>query len=135
MKKEIAERLDQLKEPVEIEKAYNLVLAGKFEEGIAGLENYKDGQYSHWWPLWYYLGAAYAGLERDEEAVEAFQKVIKLSPSNAEAIEALAGLYEQLGDSEKQQKYEKKLEVVKANAEADRKLKEEMEAQPATALN
>ncbi|MBQ4649657.1 MAG: tetratricopeptide repeat protein [Firmicutes bacterium] len=138
MKKEIAERLQQLEEPVEIEKAYNLVLAGKFEEGIAGLTPYKEGQYGKWWPLWYYLGSAYACLEQDEEAVECYQKVLTLSPSNAEAIEALAGLYEKLGDSEKQQKYEKKLEIVKANAEADRKLKEEMkemEAQPATMLN
>ena len=138
MKKEIAERLQQLEEPVEIGKAYNLVLAGKFEEGIAGLTPYKEGQYGKWWPLWYYLGSAYACLEQDEEAVECYQKVLTLSPSNAEAIEALAGLYEKLGDSEKQQKYEKKLEIVKANAEADRKLKEEMkemEAQPATMLN
>ena len=51
MKEEIAGRLQQLEEPVEIEKAYNLVLAGKFEEGIAGLIPYKDGQYSQWWPL------------------------------------------------------------------------------------
>lgn len=138
MKKEIAERLQQLEQPVEIEKAYNLVLAGKFEEGIAGLEPYKEGQYSQWWPLWYYLGTAYTYLEDYEQALESFHKVLSLSPSNAEAIEALAGLYEKTGDSEKQQKYEKKLEVVKANAEADRKLKEEMkemEAQPATILN
>ena len=138
LKKEIAERLQQLEEPVEIEKAYNLVLAGKFEEGVAGLEPYRDGQYSQWWPLWYYLGSAYTCLDREDDAVEAFKKVLTLSPSNAEAIEALAGLYEKLGDAENQQKYEKKLEVVKANAEADRKLKEEMQQmsmQPATNLN
>lgn len=138
MKKEIEERLQQLVEPVEIEKAYNMVLAGKFEEGIAGLEPYRNGQYGQWWPLWYYLGSAYTCLEKNDEAIGAFLKVLQLSPSNIEAMEALAGLYERKGDTEKQQKYEKKLEIVKKNAELDRQIKaeiKEMEAQPPTMLN
>ena len=51
LKKEIAQRLEQLEQPVEIEKGYNLVLAGKYEEGIEALSVYTEGQYADWWPL------------------------------------------------------------------------------------
>ncbi len=138
LKKEIAERLKQLEHPVEIEKGYNMVLSGKFEEGIAVLEKYKEGSFAQWWPLWYYLGAAYSGLGQDEEAVSHFLQVLNLSPSNVETMKELVNLYKKMGDTEKVHKYEKKLEIVKGNAEKDRQLKEEikeMEEHPGTVLN
>ena len=120
LKKEIAGRLAQLEQPVKIEKGYNLVLSGKFEEGIAALSPYTDGEYASWWPLWYYLGAAYEGLERDEEAAACFIEVLRFSPSNAEAMKELIHIYEKLGDEEKASKYRKKLEIVQENARKDR---------------
>lgn len=124
LKKEIAQRLEQLEQPVEIEKGYNLVLAGKYEEGIEALSVYTEGQYADWWPLWYYLGAAYAALERDDEAVASFLQVLRFSPSNAEAMEELVKLYEKLGDEEKAAKYRTKLEIVSENAKKDREVAE-----------
>lgn len=124
LKKEIAQRLEQLEQPVEIEKGYNMVLAGKYEEGIEALSVYTEGQYADWWPLWYYLGAAYAALERDDEAVASFLQVLRFSPSNAEAMEELVKLYEKLGDEEKAAKYRTKLEIVSENAKKDREVAE-----------
>lgn len=124
LKKEIAQRLEQLEQPVEIEKGYNMVLAGKYEEGIEALSVYTEGQYAGWWPLWYYLGAAYAALERDDEAVASFLQVLRFSPSNAEAMEELVKLYEKLGDEEKAAKYRTKLEIVSENAKKDREVAE-----------
>ena len=124
LKKEIAQRLEQLEQPVEIEKGYNLVLAGKYEEGIEALSVYTEGQYADWWPLWYYLGAAYAALERDDEAVASFLQVLRFSPSNAEAMKELVKLYEKLGDEEKAAKYRTKLEIVSENAKKDREVAE-----------
>lgn len=124
LKKEIAQRLEQLEQPVEIEKGYNMVLAGKYEEGIEALSVYTEGQYTDWWPLWYYLGAAYAALERDDEAVASFLQVLRFSPSNAEAMEELVKLYEKLGDEEKAAKYRTKLEIVSENAKKDREVAE-----------
>ena len=124
LKKEIAQRLEQLEQPVEIEKGYNMVLAGKYEEGIEALSAYTEGQYADWWPLWYYLGAAYAALERDDEAVASFLQVLRFSPSNAEAMEELVKLYEKLGDEEKAAKYRTKLEIVSENAKKDREVAE-----------
>ena len=126
MKKEIKERLDLLVEPVKIEEGYNLVLSGKFADGIEILSRYTEGEYKYWCPLWFYLGTAYQGLEMPEEAIENYLKVLKLSPSNLEAMEELVRMYEVLGDAEKVEKYTKKMGVIKGNMELDRleKMKE-----------
>ena len=124
--KEIKERLELLVEPVKIEEGYNLVLSGRFAEGIERLSAYTEGEYKDWWPLWYYLGTAYQGLEMPAEAVENYLKVLQLSPSNLEAMEELVRMYEVLGDAEKVEKYTKKMGVIKGNMELDRleKMKE-----------
>ena len=113
-------------EPVKIEEGYNLVLSGRFAEGIERLSAYTEGEYKDWWPLWYYLGTAYQGLEMPEKAVENYLKVLQLSPSNLEAMEELVRMYEVLGDAEKVEKYTKKMGVIKGNMELDRleKMKE-----------
>lgn len=126
IRKEVKMRLNSLEEPVEVENGYNLVLSGKFAEGIEKLTPYKEGQFKTWWPLWYYLGTAYGQLGEKELAVEHFRQVLQLSPSNLEAMEELVKLYDELGDQEKVEKYTKKMEVVKANMELDKKEAEAM---------
>lgn len=135
LKKEIEGRLEQLKEPVEIEKCCNLVLSGKYMEGIEALSRYKEGSYSQWWPLWYYLGTAYAAIGQNDEAIEHYLKVLSMSPSNVETMEELVKLYEITGDEEKKSKYEKKLAIIRENAEKDRIAKAEMAAGKGTMLN
>jgi len=131
LRKEIQMRLESLTEPVEVEKGYNLVLSGRFEEGIEALARFKDGKYKDWWPLWYYLGTAYSQLELDEEAVAHFRHVLQLSPSNLETMEELVAVYHRMGEEEMAAKYEKKMKVVKANMELDRAEKAAAEAAPA----
>ena len=125
IRKEIDARLKSLEKPVEIEKGYNLVISGRYEEGIAVLSEYKEGEFSSWWPLWFYLGTAYGELGETDEAIDCFTEVLKYAPSNIESMEALIGLYEKTGDDEKVQKYTKKIEIIKGNLEKDRQLAEE----------
>lgn len=125
IRKEIAARLESLEKPVEIEKGYNLVISGRYEEGIAALSEYKESEFASWWPLWFYLGTAYAELGENEEAVSCFTEVLKYSPSHLETMEELVKLYEKLGDEEKAKKYADKAEIVKGNMEKDRQLAEE----------
>lgn len=125
IRKEIAARLESLEKPVEIEKGYNLVISGRYEEGIAALSEYKESEFASWWPLWFYLGTAYAELGENEEAVSCFTEVLKYSPSHLETMEELVKLYEKLGDEEKAKKYADKAEIVKDNMEKDRQLAEE----------
>lgn len=122
---EIAARLETLEKPVEIEKGYNLVISGKYEEGIDVLAEYKEGEFASWWPLWFYLGTAYSELGETEEAISCLTEVLKYAPSQIEAMDELVKLYEKIGDAEKVKKYTDKIEIVKANMESDKKLAEE----------
>ena len=138
---EIKERLESLKDPCKIEEGYNMILSGKYEEGIKVLEVYKEGRYSDWWPLYYYLGTAYSAIADDHkndvgdvdeiaetaylEAINNFKEVLRYSPSNEESIEKLSYLYGILNDSEKKEKYDKKLDVIKNNHELDKILAKE----------
>ena len=121
MKSEIARWLEKLSEPVKIEEGYNKVISGRFQEGIDILSPYReDPRFNNWWPLWYYLGLAYDELGDDESAKECLLKVLTLSPSNTEVMEALAAIYEAEGDEEKAEKYRHKVKVVKENREAEK---------------
>lgn len=130
LKKEIQERLSVLNEPVEIEQGYNSILAGKFDEGISVLNKYKEGPFENWWPLWFYLGTAYMGIEKREEAIEAFLRVLKISPSNIDTMKNLVALYEELGDEMKMDKYKNKIKVIEENIEKDKALKAAQNHQP-----
>lgn len=119
-KKEIEERLALLDEPVEIEEGYNMILSGKFQDGIDVLSKYTESRFRDWWPLWYYLGVAHASLGISKRAADEFKRALRLSPSNIEVMEELIKAYEAMGDEESAAKYKKKIDIVKENMEKDR---------------
>lgn len=144
-REDIELRLAQLEEPVKIEEGYNLILTGKFEEGISALKPYTDGKFAGWWPLWFYLGTAYRELAKAsraeyeaagegdassdevtraayEEAAKHFTQVLRLDPSNKDAMNELIEIYKFLSDSRMVEKYTKKIAIISENAEADREL-------------
>ena len=112
-RREVTKRLAQIKDPVEIEKGCNAVLSGRWGKGIKILESYKDGRFNDWWPLWYYLGVAYARTGREDEAVSAFKQALKGSPRHTESMEELEKLYIKMGDKTGAKKYRDKLKLVK----------------------
>ena len=121
LRAEVGEWIDKLEEPVRIEEAYNHVLAGRYEEGIAGLEPYCDNEaYNTWWPLYYYLGVAYEQIGSDEKAMDSYRKVLEFSPSNIEAMECIIRIGERRGDSELAEKYREKIKIVNRNREEER---------------
>ncbi len=109
---EIRGRVESLKEPVRIEAGINHLLAGRLEQGLRILEPYVDSEYKDWWPLHFYLASAYRALGHPEEAVEGFTKVLSLSPSHADSMQALSELYRELGNEAMAEKYAKKYELV-----------------------
>ena len=144
-REDIELRLTQLEEPVKIEEGYNLILTGKFEEGIKALKPYTEGNFAGWWPLWYYLGTAYRELAKAsraeyeasgegdasadevtrgayEEAAKYFTQVLRLDPSNKDTMNELVEIYDFLGDDRMVEKYTKKIAIISENAEADREL-------------
>nr|WP_315022676.1 tetratricopeptide repeat protein [uncultured Aminipila sp.] len=113
-KREIKERLQQLEGPVKIEAGCNAVMAGRYEDGINKLDSYLNSQFKTWWPLPYYLGVAYSRVGELNEAVSCFKMVLTLNPSHIETMEELADIYSAQGDGENQQKYSKKIELIKS---------------------
>ena len=124
LRAELRELLDKLTEPCKIEEGYNAVLSGRYEEGIAILSDYEDDErFNTWWPLWYYLGVAYKGLELQEEAEQRLLRALQYSPSNTDVMGELVEIYDACGNEEKRLKYEKKIRIVRENAEKDREEK------------
>ena len=112
---EIKERLRTLEDPMKIEGGINAVASGRYAEGIERLSPFINGNYGQWWPMHYYLGIAYSAEGMVEEAIHEFKLVLKLSPSNTETMEELAEIYRVLKDNQNEQKYRKKIEVIRAN--------------------
>jgi tetratricopeptide (TPR) repeat protein len=112
-RKEIKERVRQLADPLEIERGYNAVLAGRWDEGRTILEAYRESRYKDWWPLYYYLGAAYISTDRRDEAVSMFKQALRLNPSHAESMDELADIYEIDGEAELSEKYRRKAQLVR----------------------
>ncbi len=118
---EVKTWIAKLDAPVEIEKAYNMVLSGRYHEGIESLLPYTENkQYKDWWPLYYYLGTAYKNLNDYEAAIKHFKKVLEFAPSDINTMEELVELYDAVGDSENREKYSSKIKVVQRNLEEER---------------
>lgn len=113
-KKEIRHRLEQLEQPVEIEKGCNAVLAQRWGEGIAILEPYLNSNFKDWWPLSYYLGVCYGRTGKKGEAVVCLKKVLTLNPSHVETMDELANIYAENKDKTNEEKYRKKAELIRS---------------------
>ncbi len=119
LRDEVSGLVDELSGPVEIEKGCNMVMSGDYQGGKSVLSEYRDGKYAEWWPLWYYLGVAESALGNSSEAIEAYKKVLTLSPSNTDAMEELASIYALTGDEENAAKYREKIHIIKDNVYGD----------------
>ncbi len=125
-KKEIRTRIEQLRGPVEIEKGYNAVLAGRYHEGIEKLEPFMKTNFKSWWPMSYYLGVAYDRLGKKADAINAFKRVLTMNATHLETLRELAAIYKKSGDKENYKKYSSKADLVEKNMKKDR---EDIEAE------
>ncbi|MDR0817397.1 MAG: tetratricopeptide repeat protein [Clostridiales Family XIII bacterium] len=113
-RREIKHRMEQIRKPMEIERGYNAVLSGRWQEGIIILEPFTGSVYKDWWPLWYYLGESYLNTDRTDEAEDAFKKAIRLNASHIESMESLIEIYSSQGKQELVNKYVNKIKLVKS---------------------
>ena len=114
-RREINNRLKQIKEPVIIEQAINDISAGRYPQGVDILEHYLKSEFDNWWPLHYYLGVGYFNMDRRKDAVNAFKRVLEKNGSHIGSMESLADIFRESGDKEEEQKYRKKIAIVKEN--------------------
>ena len=111
--KEIRDRITELEDPIKIEKGVALLNSGQTIDALRILEPYSQTGYSKWWPLHMYLAQAYRELGYTSEAIEGYQKVLQLAPSNVDAMDSLAELYASAGDAEKAEKYRNKADLLR----------------------
>ena len=128
-KKEIRQRLEQLKQPIEIEKGCNAVMSGRWSEGMQILEPYLDTNFKSWWPLSYYLGVAYSKMGKTNTAFSNFKRALSINPSHVESMLELADLYKLSKDKENERKYRKKAELILGKQESGKKEGQEEEIQ------
>jgi tetratricopeptide (TPR) repeat protein len=114
LRDEISQRVEELSDPVEIERGCNMIMSGDYQGGKAVLDDHREGRFAAWWPLWYYLGTAESALGHSSEAAECYKRVLQISPSNTDAMEELAAIYAMSGDEENASKYRKKIEIVRS---------------------
>ncbi len=114
-RKEIHNRLKQIEEPVIIEQAINEISLGRFAQGVDTLEHYLKSDFENWWPLHYYLGIGYLNMGQRKDAVNAFKRTLEKNGSHIHSMESLADIYKESGDKEEEQKYRKKIAIVKEN--------------------
>ena len=119
LRHEISGMLLDLEEPVQIETGCNQIMGGDFAGGLDTLSHFKEGRYSNWWPLWYYMAVAEASLGNADEAIADYRRVLQITPSNTDVMEELANIYEAVGDTANAAKYRNKIGVIKSNRERD----------------
>lgn len=125
LRAEVAEVLDKLQDPCKIEGGINDIISGRYDRGVMVLEPYtRDERFSTYWPMWYYLGLAYKEGGNNAEAERHLLTCLRYSPSNTDAMNELASLYEEAGDSVRAKKYRDKIELVERNRELDQLEKE-----------
>jgi len=110
--KEIKQRMEQIKMPMEIERGCNEVMAGRWQEGLIILEQFKESVFQDWWPLWYYVGVAYANTAQLDEAEKALKKCLRLNAKHVETMNELIDIYRIRGNEELVAKYKKKIRIV-----------------------
>jgi tetratricopeptide (TPR) repeat protein len=111
-RREIRNRMKQIQLPMQIEKGYNAVLAGRWTEGVNILEPFTESAYKEWWPLWYYLGEGYLNTGRREQAKEAFTEALRFNASHIDSMRELVGIYETEDNAAMVKKYSDKIDLV-----------------------
>ena len=120
-RKEIRKRIEQLQDPVTIEKGCLSITSGRLDEGIKTLEPYLKTKFKDWWPLHYYLGMGYKGMGRTADAVAEFRKALMINGSHLESMKELVEIYEDSDDKANVRKYTEKIKLIEAAQEEDHK--------------
>ncbi len=120
-RKEIRHRIEQLADPVAIEKGCLSITAGRNAEGIEQLEPYLKTKFKDWWPLHYYLGLGYRGEGRNSDAVAEFKKALMINGSHLESMRELVDIYEASGDKTNLKKYTEKIKLIEDAQKEDQK--------------
>ncbi len=101
---EILNRLTDLKDNLQYEEGYTLILNNKAEQGLTKLKPLEE-KYSDWWNLLFFIGLAHRNLNDFINAIEYFKRVIRLKSGQVDSYNEIGLCYISLGDTENAIKY------------------------------
>lgn len=112
--KEVCMQIESLRNHIQYEEGYNLVLNNRPQEGLEKLfpleENNKE-----WWNLLFFIALAHRQLGNFSEAIAYLERIIKINPSQADTYNELGLCYAEIRNFTKAEKYLKKALTLQEN--------------------
>ena len=106
MREEAVTGLGKVRDRAAFEKGYELILAGRVEEGHEILKTLEDF-HDEWWDLLFFIGLGYRMLEQYEDALNYFLKVMNLNTGHIQTMNEIGICLLSMGDFDEAIKYYK----------------------------
>lgn len=104
MREELIVGLGKVKDRATYERGYELILAGRVEEGLEMLKALED-DHDEWWNLLFFIGLGYRMMEQYEDALGYFLKVMTLNTGHIKTMNEIAICLLSLGDFAEAERY------------------------------
>lgn len=117
MREELVMGLGRVRDKAAYEKGYNLILSGRVHEGLEVLSALEE-DHDEWWNLLFFLGVGNRMLERYEDALGYFLKVMTLNTGHIQTMNEIGICMLSIGDYAEAERYFKEaLRLSPENAE------------------
>lgn len=104
MREEIVMGLGRVRDKAAFEKGYNLILAGRVHEGLEVLCALEE-DHDEWWNLLFFIGVGNRMLERYEDALGYFLKVMTLNTGHIQTMNEIGICFLSIGDFNEAERY------------------------------
>jgi tetratricopeptide (TPR) repeat protein len=84
----LIEIFPELENKIQYEEGYDLILKGRYQEGLEKLLPLKES-YDDWWNYLFFIGLGYRMLEEYPKAIHYFERALALSPDNLDILNEL----------------------------------------------
>lgn len=117
MREEVVMGLGRVRDKAAYEKGYTLILSGRVHEGLEVLSALEE-DHDEWWNLLFFLGVGNRMLERYEDALGYFLKVMSLNTGHIQTMNEIGICMLSIGDySEAERYFKEALRLSPENAE------------------
>ncbi|WP_165000464.1 tetratricopeptide repeat protein [Anaerophilus nitritogenes] len=106
-RKEILINLKEIKDQIQYEEGYTLILENKVSLGLEKLIPLIE-RYGDWWNLLFFIGLGYRQIGEVNRSIEYFKRILTIKPTQVDTLNELGLCYAMIRDFEKSEKYFKK---------------------------